>query len=315
MKKVLDILKKHQGNFISGSEIGKELNISRMAVNKEICKLRAKGYSILSTTNRGYCLSEDNDTLELDALKSKLKNPHSIEIFKRIDSTNNYIKENIKNIPFNHIVISNEQTNGRGRQSRKFFSTKDKGIYMSFFIKPNCSIEESLKLTILTSVAVFSAIKKNYSVDIKLKWVNDLILNNLKIGGILCEGEIELNNKELNSMIIGIGINVKSMEFPPELCDIATSIENHTDTKIQRINLIADIVNYFDLYFGGQEDYMKIYRDNSLLKNTPITVYQNNQSYDAIAVDVDDFGSLIIEKDNKISKLNSGEISVRKIDF
>lgn len=310
--KVLEILKQNQGNFISGSQIGKNLGISRMAVNKEICKLRSKGYSIISTTNRGYCLLEDNDILEAEEIKSKLKNPYTVEVFESIDSTNNYIKENIKTLPFYHIVISNEQTMGRGRLNRSFLSLKDKGIYMSILIKPNYSIEEALKITILTSIAVFSAIKKNYNLDIKLKWVNDLILNNLKIGGILCEGEIELNTRQFNYMIIGIGINVKSTEFPENLRNIATSIENQVDKRVNRVNLISDIINYFHHYLNSNEDYMKIYRENSYILGNPINVHQNNEVFEAIAQDIDENGALIVKKDDELIKLNSGEITIRK---
>lgn len=315
MKKLIDLLKEHQGNFISGREIGNNLNISRSAVNKQIQKLREKGYKINSKTNKGYCLTENDNTLDIEYIKNKLNHNHTLEYFDCIDSTNTYLKENIKNLPFGHIVLANEQYKGRGRLNRSFLSTKDKGVYLSILIEPNCSIEESLKLTILTSVAVFSAIKKNYNIEIKLKWVNDLIYNNLKIGGILCEGEVELNSQKLNNMIIGIGINVKEMSFPKELKDIATSIENHSNIKISRNDLISDIINFFDLYFFKEKDYMKIYKDNFLLQNTEIIVYQNNTKYNAIAIGIDESGALVVKKDNEIIKLNSGEITVRKQGF
>lgn len=312
MKKVLNILKENQGSFVSGKNIGEILGISRMAVNKKINQLKNQGYEIESLTKKGYKLSKELDIIDIDFIRTNLNYEHSLEYFDTIGSTNTYIKENLDKLSFGHIVIANEQTKGRGRQNRKFISNKNAGIYMSILINPNCSIEDSLKITLLTSVAVFSSIKKNYDLEIGLKWVNDLILNNLKIGGILCEAEIELNNRELSNMVIGVGVNVKNTIFPDELKDIATSIENHSSKNISRNQLIVDIINYFDMYFKENADYMKIYKNNFILKNKEIEVFKNNTSFYANAIDVDKDGSLIISANNEIIKINSGEVSIRK---
>lgn len=307
--KILKILIDNKDQYISGSEIGKLLNISRMAVNKNINKLRQQGYTIISSTNKGYCLLDEIDLLDKNAISTLINDRYTIEILDTVESTNTYLKSNKHS--FNHVVISNEQTGGRGRLNRKFFSPKNSGIYMSILVNPGCSIEQSLKLTALTSVAIYSAIKKLYNIDIKIKWVNDLILNNLKVGGILCEGEIELNKLTLTNMIIGIGINVKKIDFPNDLKDIATSIENNTNKIVSRNDLISSIINYFDLYFNGNIDYMDIYKKQSNTLNKEITVYQNNDSYNAKAIDIDDNGNLIVISNNKQIILNSGEITIR----
>lgn len=251
------------------------------------------------------------NNLNIQEIQKNLKYKHNIEIFDSIDSTNKYLKSKINEKNYGAIVISNEQTNGYGKNNRQFISNKDTGIYMSILINPNCLIEESLKITILTSVAVLSAIKSVYNLDVKLKWVNDIILNDLKVGGILCESQINLNNNIIDNMIVGIGINVKEFDFPPSLKNIATSIENNTNIKISRNELISEIINFFDLYFIDNKNYLNLYKENSYVLGKDITVIQNNRQFFAKAIDIEDNGALIVQEQEKIIKLISSDISIR----
>lgn len=253
----------------------------------------------------------ESDNLDKRKILQKLKYKHDIEIFNKIESTNKYIKSNIEKKAFGSIVISNEQTGGYGKNGRKFVSEKNKGIYMSIFVNPNCSIQKSLKLTILTSVAVWSAIKSLYNIEVQLKWVNDIIFNQLKIGGILCETQVNLNSKIIDGMVVGIGLNVKEKIFCDDLNNIAGSIENYTDAKFSRNDLISEIINFFDKYFYEKQEYMEIYKKNSCVMGKTITVYQNNTNYEAKALDIDENGALIIKKENEIIKLQSSDITIR----
>lgn len=251
------------------------------------------------------------NNLNIQEIQKNLKYKHNIEIFDSIDSTNKYLKSKINEKNYGTIVISNEQTNGYGKNDRQFISNKDIGIYMSILINPNCLIEASLKITILTSVAVLSAIKSVYNLDVKLKWVNDIILNDLKVGGILCESQINLNNNIIDNMIVGIGINVKEFEFPPSLKNIATSIENNTNIKISRNELISEIINFFDLYFIDNKNYLNLYKENSYVLGKDITIIQNDRQFFAKAIDIEDNGALIVQEQEKIIKLISSDISIR----
>lgn len=251
------------------------------------------------------------NNLNIQEIQKNLKYKHNIEIFDSIDSTNKYLKSKINEKNYGTIVISNEQTNGYGKNDRQFISNKDIGIYMSILINPNCLIEASLKITILTSVAVLSAIKSVYNLDVKLKWVNDIILNDLKVGGILCESQINLNNNIIDNMIVGIGINVKEFDFPPSLKNIATSIENNTNIKISRNELISEIINFFDLYFIDNKNYLNLYKENSYVLGKDITVIQNDRQFFAKAIDIEDNGALIVQEQEKIIKLISSDISIR----
>ena len=251
------------------------------------------------------------NNLNIQEIQKNLKYKHNIEIFDSIDSTNKYLKSRINEKNYGTIVISNEQTNGYGKSNREFLSNKDIGIYMSILINPNCLIEESLKITILTSVAILSAIKSICNLDVKLKWVNDIILKDLKVGGILCESQINLNTNIIDNMIVGIGINVKEFEFHPSLKNIATSIENNTNIKVSRNALISEIINFFDLYFIKKANYIDLYKENSYVLGKDITVIQNDKQFYAKAIDIDNNGSLIVQEQEKIIKLISSDISIR----
>lgn len=251
------------------------------------------------------------NNLNIQEIQKNLKYKHNIEIFDSIDSTNKHLKSKINEKNYGTIVISNEQTNGYGKSNREFLSNKNIGIYMSILINPNCLIEESLKITILTSVAILSAIKSVCNLDVKLKWVNDIILNDLKVGGIICESQINLNTNLIDNMIVGIGINVKEFEFPPSLKNIATSIENNTNIKISRNELISEIINFFDLYFIEKTNYIDLYKENSYVLGRDIKVIQNDRQFFAKAIDIDNNGSLIVQEQEKIIKLISSDISIR----
>ena len=251
------------------------------------------------------------NNLNIQEIQKNLKYKHNIEIFNSIDSTNKYLKSKINEKNYGTIVISNEQTNGYGKSNREFLSNKDIGIYMSILINPNCLIEESLKITILTSVAILSAIKSICNLDVKLKWVNDIILKDLKVVGILSENQINLNTNIIDNMIVGIGINVKEFEFPPSLKNIATSIENNTNIKVSRNALISEIINFFDLYFIKKANYIDLYKENSYVLGKDITVIQNDKQFYAKAIDIDNNGSLIVQEQEKIIKLISSDISIR----
>ena len=254
----------------------------------------------------------DNE-LNINTINDNLDNSHSVEILDSVDSTNDYLKSIINKVDCGHIVISNEQTKGKGRINRRFFSQKDTGIYMSMLIHPNCSIQNSLKITILASVAVFSAIESICNCKIKLKWVNDLILNNLKLGGILCESQVDLSTNLVSDMIVGIGINVKKMIFPSSISNIATSLENEINIVVSRNKLISSIINYFDLYYNNDNLIWDIYKENSSILKKEISVFNNNEVYIAKAIDINKDGCLIILRDNKTIILNTGEVSIRNL--
>lgn len=312
-KQLLKILTQNQGKYISGQAIGDALNISRMSVSTYMKKLKENGYQILTSTKKGYCLTNENDVIFTEDIK---KNIHSfyqnIEYFDEVTSTNDLFK--INQYQEGDIIIADSQSNGKGRNGKSFYSPKQKGIYISFLLKPDLTVYDSLKVTACCAVAVVKAIKKNYSLEPTIKWVNDIMLDDKKVCGILCEASLEMNTGKLDQMIVGVGINVHPFEMIDDLKDIATSLENHSDTFVSRQKIIIDFLNEFydDYHNLSSLSFLNDYRKYSYVLHQHITVHENNSSYPAFVSSINDDASLTIKYGDEERILQSGEISIRK---
>lgn len=312
-KEILKILKQHQNEYISGQDICESLNVSRMTISTCIKKLKEKGYHILSSTKKGYCLTDDNDVILIDHIKAQIPDFFkNIEYFDDIDSTNDYLKRS----PHQQgdIVIAQSQTKGKGRNGKSFHSPQQKGIYLSFVLKPDLTIYDSLKITACLAVSLVKTIEKNYPVYPQIKWVNDIMIQDLKVAGILCEASLEMNTARIENMIVGIGINVHSYTMPNELQNIAGCIEDFCTTKVSREQLIIDFFHIFyqDYQNLQTSSLLDFYRQHSYILHQNITVYENNQTYTAYVLDIHDDASLKIQTEKGISQLCSGEVSIRK---
>lgn len=311
-KKILEILQKNKHNYISGTIIAQQLNISKMAVSKHITKLKNDGYQIISKPRIGYQLQANKDIYDISKLKNDL-NPLQSKIiyFDTLNSTNTYLKTN-EDLPDKTIVISDEQTMGKGRLKRNFYSPKNQGLYFSLLLKPNLEINKILKLTSLVAVAVNQAIVNLYQLDTKIKWVNDIYYQNLKLAGILIEANLELNTSNIESLIIGIGINVHQQKFPNELNNIATAIENHTSIYHSRQALLTSILNNIFKLLADLDNpqHMEIYRENSCVLNKKVIAFYNQKKYHGTVEKIDDQGFIHLKTATETIVLSSGEISL-----
>lgn len=216
-------------------------------------------------------------------------------------STNETAKKLAQDGDGNVVVISDSQTGGKGRMGRRFHSSKGCGIYMSILRRQwNVNL-----LTVKAAVAVSRAIEKLYPVEVKIKWVNDLFINGRKICGILCESGFTEGSADY--AIAGIGINVHAAEFPPELSDIATSIENECGIMESRNRLIAEILNEMD----NDADFINEYRKRSNILGKRIKVICADKEFYALAEEIDDSGALLVKTEDEIKKINAGEVSIR----
>ena len=150
-----------------------------------------------------------NNTIYSEIIKNHLIDDLqniNIHIFDSIDSTNSYLKSLCSNTCGEFTtVVANEQTKGRGRLGRAFFSPAHTGIYMSFEIKPDMMAREATFITTATSVAVCKAIENVTGLNPQIKWINDIYIEDKKVCGILAEAVSDINTGKLTSIIIGIG--------------------------------------------------------------------------------------------------------------
>ena len=238
-------------------------------------------------------------------------NSYEFEIFDKIDSTNTYARNVLKD---GKVIISDMQKNGRGRMGRNFYSPEDNGIYMSVVLKVDKEYSDLDLFTVAIASITLSAIEKVTGKNCFVKWVNDIFLNDKKVSGILCENVLSKDGKKIEYIIIGIGINVKSVkDFPMDLKDIAGCIE-----EIDRNVLIAEILK------GTQtlrkdfnlKKYLKLYKEKSMVINKNISFFLNSKEYSGKVEDINDKGNLVVRIPNgDIKIIKSGEIRLNLNDI
>lgn len=316
---VLEILSSEK-EFVSGEYISRKLGVSRVAVNKAVTSLKRDGYVIESSTYRGYMLKQRPDCLSVTELKRNLDTEcigKDILCFDSIDSTNTYVKNNYEKLNDGTVVIAEKQTDGRGRLGRSFVSLPGVGIYMSVLLKPE-KLDKVSFLTAITGVCVCNAIEKVTAARPKIKWTNDIIMQNKKVCGILTEMGVEGETGKIQYVVIGMGINVNQTEedFPKELRNIAGSIREACGKKIGRVELCRSVIEEMDVVLsdidGHYSKCLDLYRKDCMNIGRRILVMKTQEGTEAEAVAVEeDFSLRVRYPDGKEESIKSGEVSIR----
>lgn len=314
--RVLEIMEKNRSKAISGQELADYLSVSRAAIWKAIRSLKEEGYQIEATTNKGYLLMDNNDILSGEGIKTYLQPEYQnnpVIVYKQIDSTNLEGKK-IAAVGTKHgtVILAEEQTEGRGRLGRSFYSPAQTGIYMSIILKPQKSLNDFLLITVAAAVGVCRVIKKLTDKKPQIKWVNDIFLDNKKICGILTEAVSNFEIGMVESVILGIGINIKTNEnqFPEELREIAGSLFSEGITRNQ---IAAEIINEIMKLSENLEDKTLIeeYKKYSLVLGKIISYNKNGEIYTAKAIDINNQGNLVVENEQgETYIIQSGEVSI-----
>ena len=317
---LLALLERRKGEYLSGEEIARLLSVSRTAVWKAVNALRSAGYEINAVQNRGYCLDAHTDILSIHGIRQYLNDRWEgldLELLPCASSTNALLRERaVSGAPEGSVILANQQTNGRGRLGREFYSPPDTGIYMSLLLRPQAlEPTQAVRITTMAAVAACRAIEEASGKEAQIKWVNDILLSGKKVCGILTEASVSLENGRLDYAILGIGFNVypPAAGFPPELAENADSIlRNQTDNGKNR--LAAAFLNHFlEIYRSDNpSEYAAAYREKSMVIGRPIQVISPSGVRNAYALDVDKDCRLVVRyEDGTVDQLSSAEISVR----
>ena len=302
---------------ISGERLARRLGVSRNAVWKAVQQLRGEGYQIDAVTNRGYRLISVPNRISEPEIRRWLNTGAigaRMEIHEKLDSTNTRAKAiAATGAPHGYLVIAESQSGGRGRFGRPFYSPEHSGVYISYVLRPEMPAERAVMITSMAAVAVARAIEALADVDVKIKWVNDLYINARKVCGILCEAGMDFESGQLEYAVLGIGVNVTAMQFPGDLAGIATSIENECGTTVSRSRLIAEISNQLESLYGQLDtgSFMAESRARSNVIGRDVTVIRSAEHFEARALDIDDQGRLVIRTRDGVTRVGSGEISLK----
>ncbi len=236
--------------------------------------------------------------------------------FDTLESTNDYGKIlSEKQKVHGTLIVADTQTAGKGRRGRVWQSPKGSSVSMSLCLEPKLPTERAAGLTLVMALSVASAIEEVTGEKAMIKWPNDVVLNGKKICGILTE--MFLRERDY-VVIIGVGINVNILEFPPEIRNIATSLCLECGEKISREDLMKATMKHFESFYEKYE----VSGDFSLLKgqyekrlvnrNSQVRVLDPKEPFEGIAKGIDELGNLLVLcEDGQLKSVCSGEVSVR----
>ena len=255
-----------------------------------------------------------------DFFAEKLKNQLETECFgKKIiyfeetDSTNALAKRE-KDNESGTVFSAGRQTEGRGRSGRVWESGDDNALYMSILLKPDLLPEKISAITLVFGLAVFNALK-GYA-DVGIKWPNDIILNNKKVSGIMCE--MSGTAEKIDYVVCGVGVNINNNSFSKELGGIATSLKLETGKSYEITEIAAEILNEFELLYNefiknGLDNILNQYKDSCITLFKDVRVILNSEEIDAYAVDITPDGALLVKTKEGEKVIQSGEASIRGI--
>lgn len=316
--KVLQFLKAHKLEYLSGEDLSEVLRISRVAIWKHIKKIQSLGYKIESKQNLGYRLVETTDKILPWEIAENLKTKtlgRKIYYFDSVDSTQNFAMRLAKT-DSGSVVIAESQTSGKGRLGRKWISPKG-GIWMSIVLYPDIDVSKITLVPIAAAVALANAIEKTLALKTELKWPNDITLNGKKIAGIIIDASIE--SSKIDNIVLGIGINYnvnpaeieKKIRTKANYYGVGTLVKNYKQKPAKLVqSFLEELERILRLLADGKSQLIITQwtrRSSTIGKN--VTVSGTTGIATGRAVRIDDDGSLVLKQRTGYARISAGDIS------
>ena len=316
--RVLEILERASGP-ISGETISNELKVTRSAVWKHINELRTMGYDISSSQKEGYRLTHGSNKLLPYEVHKKLRTqfigkkmrylettPSTIWVGKQLCSEGDV--EKVHGL----VIIAEEQSGGIGRMGRAWVSPSG-GIWITIVLKPHVPVDHIFMITMAGSIAVARAIRKEFDLGALIKWPNDIFIGNKKVAGLLLELSAEADIVHHCLLSIGIDVNVPLANFTPALQDQVTSISAEVGHEVDRASFLARILKEFESHYlliesGEYDAIIREWKSLSCTLENRVQIRTLKNSFEGDAIDIDEYGALIIRKDNgKLERVIAGD--------
>ncbi len=321
-EEILQLLRDHSSDFLSGEEISRRLKVSRTAVWKRIQRLRTLGYEIGATTRSGYRLIRSPDLLTPSEINPILKTKwigKRIHHFETLDSTNSTAYELALNgAEEGEVVIAESQEKGKGRLGRQWFSPPFLNIYVSLILRPRIPPHQASLVTLMAAVATADAIRNFSGILPMIKWPNDILFRGRKVAGLLNEIHSEVDR--IHFVILGIGVNLNMDEkmFSKEIRNIATSLKIETGQTVSRKDFLQSLFLELEKWYAifseqGSALILKAWRDRAHIKGKQVKVTSFGETLVGRAIDIDSDGALILEtKGGRQKRVVAGDIEYKK---
>lgn len=319
---ILSLLTKKQ-DFVSGQEMCETLQVSRTAIWKHIKALKEEGYQIESVTRKGYRLLEKPDQLTEASLLAVMPSEllqGEVKVYDVIDSTNEEAKRRAAcGAGDRSLYLADQQTGGKGRRGRQWISPQGKDVFYSLLLRPEeIQPQEASMITLLAALAGVRAAKRYTGSAFQIKWPNDIICNRKKVCGILTEMSLEMESRQIDYLVLGVGWNLNREEFDPEIQAMAGSVFTESGIKVDRCEFVAMFIEEFMAYYNRflqvknlsfcMEEY------NSLLVNMDqeVKLIEKGQEKHRISKGINRQGELlVVDEKGNTEAIFSGEVSVR----
>jgi len=306
-----------QGQFVSGQQLGDELNVSRTAVAKHIKALTELGLDIYSVTGKGYKLAQAINLLDkkiIDNLVSDNNAP--VEVHSLIDSTNDYLMRRLPNqLVQGQVCLAECQSAGRGRRGRQWVSPFGSQIYLSMYWYLEQGLSAAMGLSLVTALAVSDAIKEYCNVQVQLKWPNDIYIEGVKLAGILID--LEGQALEPSHSVIGIGLNLNMPEQAAKAIDQQwTDLQSHSSIDINRSELSACIINHLRARLiehqnQGLAPMLDSWHQQDVFLNKAVKLLTGERITAGICRGINNQGALMLEVNGQVKPIYGGEVSLR----
>jgi BirA family biotin operon repressor/biotin-[acetyl-CoA-carboxylase] ligase len=315
--KAVNIL--NDGRHHDGTQMGEQLQMTRSAVWKVIKKLQDYGVKVEAVKGKGYILLEPLVLLDKNNIKKKLPNVKlDLQIFESLSSTNDYLKinEGTESIQF---CLAEQQTQGKGRLGREWYSPFAKNIYLSCRYPFTKDISELSGLSLVTCLAIVHALRA-YGVNDKIyaKWPNDIVYAQQKLAGMLVE--IQAESHGISCAVVGVGINVNMLHDNHVITQPWISLQKILGNYINRnelcAHLISSLLDYLNRFNKvGLAPFLKEWQNNDCLTEQTITVKTLAQTIKGKALGINTQGHLLLQlPDGATRPFSSGDTSIVKPD-
>jgi BirA family biotin operon repressor/biotin-[acetyl-CoA-carboxylase] ligase len=303
---ILQMLREHPGEFVSGEAMCKAFGVSRTAIWKHIKDLQDAGYEIEAVRNKGYRLQSSPDLVTAAEIREGLSTSllgQNIIYRDTIDSTNNLAQELALNgAPEGTLVIADEQQQGRGRRGRNWFSPPHSGVWMSLILRPKLPLAHAAQITLVTAIALAKALSRVTGVQAGIKWPNDILFCKKKCCGILTEMHAEFD--QIHHLVVGIGINVNvpQQDFPEDIQHIATSLQAVKGAKVSRAKVVQTVLEELEPLYrqyvanGGFGTLRDEWKAHNITLGNDIVAHTAQGMIQGRALDIDEFGVLLVEE-------------------
>jgi len=321
-EEILQLLRDHSSEFLSGEEISRRLKVSRTAIWKGMNRLRTQGYEIKASTRSGYRLIQSPDLLTPSEIKPILKTKwmgRMVHYFRSLNSTNSKAYQlGLNGAKEGEVVIAESQEKGRGRLGRRWFSPPFLNLYISVILRPKILPHQAPLITLMAAVATADAIEKFSGLPPIIKWPNDILLRDRKVAGLLNEIHSEMDRIHFVILGIGVNLNMDGKMFSKEIRTVATSLKIEIGRRVSRKAflqfLLLELEAWYSIFLKeGSSPVLKAWRERAQIKGRRVKVTSFGETLAGVAVDVDSDGALILKtEDGKRKRVVAGDVEYSK---